>query len=112
MESKMSTANNHIWHYALDVADMPPEGQVAVVVADQMVIVSRIGGEFFCIEDVCTHDGGPLSDGARCGREITCPRHGARFDIRDGRAVSMPATEDARAFPVKVQDGKVFVGIE
>ena len=53
-----------------------------------------VGGEFFCIDDVCTHDGGPLSEGQLDDHTIACPRHGAKFDIRTGKALTMPATVD------------------
>ena len=52
----------------------------------------HVGGEFYCIDDVCTHDGGPLSEGKLEDHAIACPRHGAKFDIRTGKALTMPAT--------------------
>jgi 3-phenylpropionate/trans-cinnamate dioxygenase ferredoxin subunit len=78
-------------------------------VDERLVIVFRIGSEYYCIDDVCTHDGGTLSDGEVHGCEIACPRHGARFDIRDGRALSMPATQDTRAHQVKLEGDEIWV---
>ena len=78
-------------------------------VDDTLVIVFCHEGNYYCIDDVCTHDGGTLSDGEVEGCQIVCPRHGARFDIRNGAAVTMPATEDTTAHEVKVEDGKVWV---
>ena len=60
--------------------------KLLVEVSDELLILFRVGEEYFCIDDVCTHDGGTLSDGEHCGFEINCPRHGARFDVRDGKA--------------------------
>jgi len=60
------------------------------------------------IGDICTHEGQPLADGPLQACEITCPRHGARFDIRTGKPLCMPATEPVRTFEVQVRDGKVF----
>jgi 3-phenylpropionate/trans-cinnamate dioxygenase ferredoxin subunit len=76
---------------------------------DVQVIVFNCDGEFFAIADICTHDGGTLSDGEIEGCEIICPRHGARFDIRSGAVTAPPAYEDLPTFPVRVVDGMVQV---
>ena len=80
-----------------------------VEVDDRLVILSRIGDEYYCIDDICTHDGGTLSDGPHEGCEITCPRHGARFDLRTGKALSMPATQDTASHQVKVENGSIMI---
>jgi 3-phenylpropionate/trans-cinnamate dioxygenase ferredoxin component len=75
-----------------------------------LTAVFNVGGEFFAIEDVCTHDGAVLTDGNPIqGDEIVCPRHGARFCVRTGEALSPPAFEPTSTFPVKIEDGKVYV---
>ena len=84
-------------------------GMKLVEVAEKLVIVFRIGEEYYCIDDVCTHDGGTLSDGELDGCQIECPRHGARFDIRNGEALTMPATQNTLAHAVKVVDDDVLV---
>jgi 3-phenylpropionate/trans-cinnamate dioxygenase ferredoxin subunit len=71
-----------------------------------------IGGTIYCIEDVCTHDDGPVAEGPVHDNVIECPRHGARFDIRTGAVLSMPAVVPVRTFPVKVEGGDVLVGFE
>lgn len=78
---------------------------------DRLVILFRIGDDYFCIDDVCTHDGGTLSDGEFSGCEIECPRHGAKFDVRTGEAVCMPATQDTVAHEVKVDGEDILVRI-
>ena len=78
-------------------------------VDQQLVLLFRVGSEYYCIDDVCTHDGGTLSDGEVSGCEITCPRHGARFDIRNGQALSMPATQNTRAHQVKLEGNEIWV---
>lgn len=93
------------------VVDLPDPGKVTVEVDDRLVVLLHIDGEFFCIDDVCTHDGGPLGDGALCGFELACPRHGAKFDVRNGDALTMPATEATVAHEVKVEGDSVFVRI-
>lgn len=74
-----------------------------------MVVLLHVGGEFFCIDDVCTHDGGPLGDGPLDGHCVACPRHGAQFDIRTGEAITMPATEAITCHDVKVDGDDVLV---
>jgi 3-phenylpropionate/trans-cinnamate dioxygenase ferredoxin subunit len=68
-----------------------------------------VDGEYYCIEDVCTHDGGPLGDGNLFEHCIECPRHGALFDIRDGSVLSMPAVVPVPTFKVKVEGDDIFV---
>ena len=72
----------------------------------------HIGDDWYCTEDVCTHDGQPLTDGPVADCQITCPRHGAMFDVRTGKATKMPAIEPIRTFPVTIRDGDVFVEVE
>ena len=74
-----------------------------------MVAVFNIDGDYYAIEDVCTHDGGILTGGAVEGDEIVCPRHGAHFSIKTGKVLSPPAYEDLVTFPVRVLEGKVQV---
>jgi 3-phenylpropionate/trans-cinnamate dioxygenase ferredoxin subunit len=74
-----------------------------------MIAVARSGEEFFAVEDICTHDGAELTGGAVEGAEIVCPRHGARFCLRTGRALTPPAYEPIRVFETRVTDGHVWV---
>jgi 3-phenylpropionate/trans-cinnamate dioxygenase ferredoxin subunit len=86
------------------------EGQCRVVdVDDVMVAVFYRGGDYYAIEDMCTHDGGELASGEVEGDEIICPRHGARFCIKNGKALTPPAYEDVYSFPVRVENGMVQV---
>ena len=73
------------------------------------IAVFRLDQEFFAIEDICTHDGGQLTGGCVEGDIIVCPRHGARFSIRSGRALTAPAYEPTATFPVRIKDGMVQV---
>lgn len=73
------------------------------------VAVFNLDGEFYAIEDVCTHDGGILTGGALEGGQIVCPRHGARFSIKTGKVLAPPAYEDVTTFPLRVSDGMVQV---
>lgn len=93
------------------VSDIPDPGKRLVEVGDALVVLFHVGGRFYCIDDICTHDGGPLSEGELCDYAIACPRHGAKFDIRNGRHLTMPATEPTKAHEVKVVGDEVFVKI-
>lgn len=88
------------------VSDLPETGKLCLEVEDRFVVIVRLGEEFFCLDDVCTHDGGPLGEGELDSEGcLVCPRHGARFDVRTGDAVTMPATEATVTHEVRV-DGE------
>jgi len=76
------------------------------------IVVFNLDGEYFAIEDVCSHDGGELASGKCEGDQIICPRHGARFCIRDGRSLTPPAYEDIDTFPVRVENDIVQVNVD
>ena len=80
-----------------------------VDVDDVMVAVFNLDGEYYAIEDVCTHDDGELTGGCIEGDEIICPRHGARFSIKTGEALSAPAYEPVASLPVRVEGNLVQV---
>ena len=91
------------------VSEIPDPGKAMFEVDERLVVVIHVSGLFYCIDDVCTHDGGTLGDGELCRHEIACPRHGAKFDVRDGKALTMPATERTGAHEVKVEGDDVLV---
>lgn len=91
-------------------ADEIAPGEKKIVEVDGMeVVIVNLDGVFHAIEDVCTHDGGPLGEGKLEGCQLICPRHGARFDVRTGAALTLPAFEAAPTYQVKIQDGDVLV---
>ena len=75
----------------------------------RMVAIARSGEEYFAIEDVCTHDGAELTGGEIEGAQIICPRHGARFCLRTGEALTPPAYEPVRVFETKIEAGRLWV---
>ena len=92
--------------------DLPNGDRLFVEIDDISIVVFNIAGKFFAIEDVCSHDNGPLGDGdLEEVYEISCPRHGARFDVRTGEAITFPAVTDIPAYPVRIMDGIIEVGI-
>ncbi len=92
-----------------NATEIPDPGKQYFEVDERLVVVFHVAGEFYCLEDVCTHDGGPLGEGKLEGKTIACPRHGAKFDVTTGKALTMPATEDTTAHEVKVEGDDVFV---
>ncbi len=93
------------------VSELPSGERLFVEVADKPIVIFNIAGQFFAIGDVCTHDEGPLGDGTLEGFNIVCPRHGAEFDVRTGKVLELPAVVDIPAYPVKVVDGMIQLGI-
>ena len=97
------------WVRVARTEELAPGGFRIVDVDGAQVVVFNLDGQYYAIEDVCTHDGGQLTGGYVEGDQIVCPRHGARFCIRNGEALSPPAYEPTATFPVRVEDGMVQV---
>jgi 3-phenylpropionate/trans-cinnamate dioxygenase ferredoxin subunit len=91
--------------------DLPNGERLFVEIDEAYLVVFNIAGDIYAIDDVCSHDDGPLGDGDLEGHEVICPRHGARFDVRTGKALTFPAVEDISAYPVQIVDGKIQVGL-
>lgn len=95
-----------------DTADVP-EGKVGYAEVDGLrLAVCHQDGEFYALDDVCTHDGGPLDQGTLQGFNIECPRHGAKFDVRTGRVTALPAIIPIGTYEVKVEGDDVLVDVE
>jgi len=82
-----------------------------VEIGGKPIVIFNIADQFFSIGDVCSHDDGPVGEGDIEGYNITCPRHGGEFDIQTGKAVQLPAVVDIPAYPVKVVEGMLQVGM-
>ena len=91
------------------VDDIPPGGRLWYEFEEETVVIFNVGGQFYCIADLCTHDGGPLEEGELEGYEVECPRHGARFDIRTGAVLCLPATSPVPSYDVKIENGDIYV---
>jgi len=93
------------------VDDVSDPGSLLVEVDERLVVLIHAAGHWYALDDVCTHDGGPLSDGPVDpeNRTIACPRHGAQFDVESGKAVTMPATKATVAHEVKIEGQQVSV---
>ena len=92
-------------------ADVPP-GAIKRIESDGVeVLLCNVDGEMFAVEDVCTHDGGPLDQGELDGCRIMCPRHGALFDVRTGAALTLPAIVPLPTYAVRIEGEDVFVDV-
>jgi 3-phenylpropionate/trans-cinnamate dioxygenase ferredoxin component len=95
-------------HRVAAISEIAPGTTKRVELAGVGMLLCNVGGSVFAIEDVCTHDGGPLDQGELEGACVVCPRHGATFDVRSGDA-TMPAVMPVATFPVDVRGDDVYV---
>ncbi|MBF0311754.1 MAG: Rieske 2Fe-2S domain-containing protein [Magnetococcales bacterium] len=97
------------WLNVAPVDDFPPHTRRLVALPERDVVVFNLDGRYFALEDRCSHDGSPISAGKVQGRELTCPRHGARFSVESGAALTLPALEGILKVPVRIFEGMVQV---
>ena len=93
------------------VSEVTPGTAKVYEVGDRTIAVCNVGGQFFAVDDVCTHDEGSLEQGDLEGFEIECPRHGARFDVRTGAATVLPAVLPIETFGIRVQGEDVEIDV-
>jgi 3-phenylpropionate/trans-cinnamate dioxygenase ferredoxin subunit len=94
-----------------EVGELPSGERLFAQIDHFSLVIFNIAGDLYAIGDVCSHDDGPVGDGDLDGYQIICPRHGARFDVRTGEVLALPAIVDIPAYPVRVVDGMIEVGI-
>ncbi|MGH8279235.1 MAG: Rieske (2Fe-2S) protein [Gammaproteobacteria bacterium] len=97
------------WFEAARVGEIADRKSKVIEVNGSDVALFNLGGEYFAIEDICTHDGGDISGGWVEGDRAVCPRHLAEFSIRTGQALKAPAYEGVHSFPTRVRNGVVEV---
>jgi 3-phenylpropionate/trans-cinnamate dioxygenase ferredoxin subunit len=97
------------WIRVAPAVDIAPGDYASAEVAGTFVAVFNIDGEFFAIDDVCTHDGGGLAGGEIEDHQVICPRHGSRFCLRTGQALTPPAYEPVRRYDTRILDGFVEI---
>ena len=96
---------------AASVDDIPEGRAIVVDVDGESLALARVEGGVYCIDNICTHDGGPLGEGELDGTALECPRHGARFDVCTGRALSFPAVVPVNTYDVKIEGQDVLVDL-
>ena len=100
------------WVDVLSTNDLPIDDVVGVCFAEQDIAIYTVGGAVYATGNICTHGHARLCDGFLDGHEIECPLHQGKFDVRDGKPLCEPATEALRCYPVKVEEGRVYLRVE
>ncbi len=93
------------------VEELPNGERLFIQIDTESIVLFNIAGQIFAIADRCSHDDGPLGEGDLEGYTIICPRHGAEFDVRTGKVLQMPAVVDIPAYPVRIRDGMIWIGL-
>ena len=94
------------------VAELPDDTMKRVDAGNTPVCLAHAeNGEFYALNDVCTHEEFNLSDGELWGLEVECPQHASRFDLRDGHVTGLPAVVATQSYPVTVEGGDVYVDV-
>ena len=102
------------WRTVASLVDVAPGSMLDVRIDEsRSVLLANCDGRLYAIEDRCTHDDGPLADGTLLGAcQVECPRHGARFDLETGRALTLPAIRPVASYPVRLTDeGQIEVNL-
>ncbi len=98
----------------IDVAEadaVPEDDVIGVDTAGKSFALYQVEGEIYATDNICTHGNARLCDGFLEGHEIECPLHQGKFDIRNGKAMCAPLTEDIKIYPVKIENNRVFIAI-
>lgn len=99
------------WHAVGAEGDVPLGEMAARDVGAHQIAIYNIEGELFCTDNICSHAYALLTDGWLDGEVVECPLHGARFDVRTGKAVCGPATCDVKTYPIRIIDGRIEVSL-
>ena len=100
------------WVAVAQVSEVPPGRVKSVEVNGKPIAVCNVGGTFYAVENICTHDGAPLDQGELEWDVIECPRHGARFDVKTGQVLALPAVHPLKTYPVRVEGEQVLVEVD
>ena len=100
-----------LWQSVAKTSDIAPGQAKQIVVDGQNIAVFNVDGKFCAIQDECTHAGASLADGELAGRVVTCPWHGASFDVTCGKVLAEPAYDDVKSYKVKVEGGEILIEV-
>ncbi|HEX7747763.1 MAG TPA: non-heme iron oxygenase ferredoxin subunit [Bordetella sp.] len=100
------------WIKTLAQDEVADEDVTPAEAAMRAIALYKVEGEIFATDRVCTHGAASLCNGFLMGYEIECPLHQGRFDVRTGKGLCAPITQDIATYPVKIEDGHVFVGVQ
>jgi naphthalene 1,2-dioxygenase system ferredoxin subunit len=99
------------WIDVASVEDLPDEDVVGIDAGGKSIALYQVEGEVYATDNICTHGNARLCDGFLEGHEIECPLHQGKFDIRSGKAMCAPLTEDVKTYPVKIEGSRVFIAV-
>ncbi|WP_454738035.1 non-heme iron oxygenase ferredoxin subunit [Cupriavidus necator] len=99
------------WIEAAVLASVPQDDVIAIEIQGREIALYGVDGEVFATDNICTHGHARLCDGFLDGHEIECPLHQGKFDVRNGAALCAPLTENIRAYPVRIDGGKVWLDL-
>ena len=99
------------WHRVAALDEVAPGTLKGVRAKKELLVLANVDGDVCALEDVCSHQDFPLSDGELDGSDVICIHHGARFDACTGKNKALPAIRPVRSFPVEVRDGEIFVDL-
>lgn len=105
------TDSQTTWHKAVPFSELDDEEPTQLEIQDQVIALCKVGDEVFAISDICTHEQAYLSDGIIEDGCVECPLHMALFDIKTGKAMTEPASVDLKTFPVRMEDGVVWIEV-
>jgi 3-phenylpropionate/trans-cinnamate dioxygenase ferredoxin component len=97
------------WVRVASVGECPPGKLLGVEAEGQLIVLANVEGSLYALQDRCTHQDYPLSDGELDGTRIECIYHGARYDVRTGRAVQLPAIRPVKTYEVEVRGDDVYI---
>lgn len=104
--------SNPSWIDAAALDELPEDDVVGLEVQGRDLAFYRVDGEVYATSNTCTHGQARLCDGFLEGHAIECPLHQGQFDVRSGKALCAPLTEDLRSYPVRIEAGRVFVAFD
>ncbi len=99
------------FYQVVKVTDLPEGERLIFEIENHPIVLFNVKGELFATGDLCSHDEGPIGDGEIEGEVIICPRHGAKFDIHTGKALTLPAVTGIPTYPVRILQEYIEVGI-
>jgi 3-phenylpropionate/trans-cinnamate dioxygenase ferredoxin subunit len=103
--------DSHRYFKIVKTSELPEGERLFFEIESLPIVLFNVNGEYLATGDLCSHDEGPIGDGELDGNEIICPRHGARFDIHTGKALSLPAVVGIPVYPIRLIDDYIEVGI-
>lgn len=107
----MDQATDLDWRPVAKTAEVDVDEPKQVLVGQRVIALFKVGDDFYATDDTCTHEFASLCDGYVEGDAVECPLHQARFHIPTGKALDLPAEVDLATYPVRVEDGEIYVGV-